>query len=237
MNTAANAWATLRFAGLVMISFLGVVGSRGAPYLHMRAVKGPQGHALCAAPAVELDAGGDVVVLQEAHSVACVRGMLLAGDRVGYVCMYDLPQQPRGGRLSRVRHVRAHNSFVNHMLLLPDGRTLATATEQRAVRLWSVGWHEHAEARMEDPPLVCAATLEVGSPCYEMVAAGNVLVVGGSNDPPVFRASLRRHVMMLDSCGASPYRMCAAGDSFWACTSAGLFRWREREPLGRAMRM
>lgn len=70
---------------------------------------------------------------------------LAAGNNLGEILIWDLPEKLDGSAPPPVRRLEGHTNTVNRLLSTPDGRWLISASSDHTIRCWDMQ-HESAES-------------------------------------------------------------------------------------------
>jgi len=71
-------------------------------------------------------------------AVAVVGRRLVAGNNLGQILVWELPEKPGGPVPPPVRRLDGHTNTITRLLAAPDGRTLISASYDHTVRYWDL---------------------------------------------------------------------------------------------------
>ena len=84
-----------------------------------------------------------------------------AGNNLGQILLWDLPEKPGGDAPSRVARLDGHTNVISRLAATPDGKTLISASYDHTIRFWDI------PAKLPDAtePIVLNAAHDRGHDC------------------------------------------------------------------------
>ncbi len=71
-------------------------------------------------------------------AVALAGRRVAAGNNLGHILVWELPEKPGGPAPAPVRRLEGHTNTVNRLLATPDGRWLISASNDHTIRYWDL---------------------------------------------------------------------------------------------------